>query len=762
MSSHFAAILDNLIIYLIKGLVFLLPLFFLPWTLEFFEFNKQALLWLMATLLAVLWLIKMIYPVRNSNESIISNGARFEKQIILRRTPLDIPILTFLFITMLASIFSQNRLASFFGYLGNAGSAWLGLLALVFFYFLIVNLVGKDKRITPLSLLKILLYSYGLILLSAFFSLFGLWDKFPRETNTFYSLNFNFLGNSLEMLAIYSVVMIAIITGIIFRGYRDGINKKNLWLFKIILFFSLVFLVIVNFSLAWWGLIIAGFLFIFFELRNVDFKIRGLDRRRVLFFSLLIILAIAFLILPGRLGEMDKYLIGQELSPEVNLGFRNTASVISSALSENIILGSGPGTFSQIFSLYRPVSLNGTDFWQFRFDRGASSILEILGTAGILGILSYFLILSSLFYLGYIFLKREKKGEAGDLVSSLLAVLAVLIFFQFFYYANTALLFLFWLVTSLFMVSWRTYLDWLVFKELKLEEEKNSFKIFKIAVFLFFSVWLILTGFAGRYWLADFYARAGGETNLIKAARLNPYQPDYEIRLAKTYLNKVRDEILKPADSRNNELVQNSINSSVVRAKEATRISPKSVAAWETLGMVYRDIRFFTQGGEAWAAKAFSQASGLEPSNPVIMTELGKIYLDAGQLEEAEKSLNKALELKNDYHEANFALARLYGQQGKTETALEILDQLSKIYRDERIYYEQGRLYYNQGEIEKALDKFFKVIEINPTHANALYSLGLALELKGEDKLALEYFKKVLKLNPNNLEIKKKVEEMEK
>ncbi|MDD5071619.1 MAG: tetratricopeptide repeat protein, partial [Patescibacteria group bacterium] len=194
----------------------------------------------------------------------------------------------------------------------------------------------------------------------------------------------------------------------------------------------------------------------------------------------------------------------------------------------------------------------------------------------------------------------------------------------------------------------------------------------------------------------------------------------------------------------------------------AAKNCPNCVAAWETLGTVYREIRFFTRGSEIWAAKAFSQASALEPSNPVIMTELGKVYLDADKLDEAEEALRKALELKNNYHEADFALARLYGQQGKAGEALEILDKLSLIYKDERIYYEQGRLYYNQGEIDKALDRFLAVIEINPEHANALYSIGLGLELKGEDKLALEYFKKVLELNPDNAEIKKKVEEMEK
>ena len=191
MENKFVVWLNRIVEYMIKGLVFLLPLFFLPWTLEFFEFNKQALLWLVAILVAVLWLVKMVHPVR---KFYLSNGVKFERKIIFKRTPLDIQILTFLIITMLASIFSQDRLASFFGYPGAAGNAWLGLLAMAIFYFLIVNLAGADKRLAPISLLKLLFYSYGLILISAFFSLFGLWDKLLKGANIFYSPALIFLA----------------------------------------------------------------------------------------------------------------------------------------------------------------------------------------------------------------------------------------------------------------------------------------------------------------------------------------------------------------------------------------------------------------------------------------------------------------------------------------------------------------------------------------------------------------------------------------
>jgi len=48
-----------------------------------------------------------------------------------------------------------------------------------------------------------------------------------------------------------------------------------------------------------------------------------------------------------------------------------------------------------------------------------------------------------------------------------------------------------------------------------------------------------------------------------------------------------------------------------------------------------------------------------------------------------------------------------------------------------------------------------------PNHANALYCLALSYENLHDKKSALYYFKKVLALNPGNMEIIKKMGEME-
>ena len=56
--------------------------------------------------------------------------------------------------------------------------------------------------------------------------------------------------------------------------------------------------------------------------------------------------------------------------PEVSPGYASTLDIAFKTLKEspkNLILGSGPATWGYQFSIYKPVGLNLTNFWQIRF-----------------------------------------------------------------------------------------------------------------------------------------------------------------------------------------------------------------------------------------------------------------------------------------------------------------------------------------------------------------------------------------------------------
>ena len=85
-----ANLLNRIIKWSIYLLVFLIPLFWLPFSFEAFEFNKQYLLFFLVSLGFLSWLAKMILV---------------DREFKLKRTPLDIPIMVFLFPAVLSAFF---------------------------------------------------------------------------------------------------------------------------------------------------------------------------------------------------------------------------------------------------------------------------------------------------------------------------------------------------------------------------------------------------------------------------------------------------------------------------------------------------------------------------------------------------------------------------------------------------------------------------------------------------------------------------------
>jgi tetratricopeptide (TPR) repeat protein len=460
------------------------------------------------------------------------------------------------------------------------------------------------------------------------------------------------------------------------------------------------------------------------------------------------------------------------LPKEAILEYSKAFTITKEVLKKNPVLGSGPGTYAQDFSLYRPVELNGSAYWQIRFDKSASHFLEILATSGLPAWLSYFLVISLIIYLNVVLIiKYLKRGQPsltdGDynLIITIFTVFILLFFSQLAWLTNTVLNFTFWFFSGLIIAFWQLN-NHSLFKEriINLNKSLIFFRLFLLILFLLSAGWIMLAAFEIKFFAAELIAAQGAsrEKSLMTAVKLNPYRYNYDISLAKFYLSRARVEALQPAPKRDNGYIQLNITQAVATAKQAAAQAPNSVLAQETLGMIYRDIRPLTIGSEPWAVRSFTRAFELEPTNPVLATELAKAYLNNNDTANAEKYFIKAAELKPDYYEAKFGLAKVYLKNKKDSLAFNLLNELAVQVYDPEIFYELGRFYYNHGEVDKALDRFKLVLSISPKHSNSLYSLGIAYEAKGDIKEALKYYEKVLELNPGNEEVSKKIKELSK
>ncbi|MCK4891052.1 MAG: hypothetical protein KAS78_00135, partial [Candidatus Pacebacteria bacterium] len=463
-----SGIFDKAIRYLIYFLVFSLPILVLPFTVEIFEFNKTILLFIVSSLAFFIWIAKMVLV---------------EKRLIFVRTPLDIPIVIFLSVILISTVFSVDKVSSILGFYGRFSDSLMVYLSLAMVYFTAVNVamrsvIANDNRSEESrddaqgiesrdpsaslrfaqddresihsaqdsssftdNLIKAFLASAFVIVMISLFYFFGL--KFiPWNEAQFRS--FNLVSGSLNVLAIYlvSVVIIAL-------GSREGRNEAVSRLYKnALIIMSLILLILIDFVLAWVVLAVSLLLVLVLgiaskfhssrepaashseaiaeesrddaqgiELRDPIASLQ--DDRKNTFLSPILIFLVALIFIASSLtfinkdiqtnfsssvisdSVRDKLVDGEDnvakegFTREIIIEKQTAISIaIEGAKQDPIagIIGSGPGTYLYNFSKFKPSEFNNSAFWNIRFDKTGSEVLEKVSTIGIFGMLSYLLI----------------------------------------------------------------------------------------------------------------------------------------------------------------------------------------------------------------------------------------------------------------------------------------------------------------------------------------------------------------------------------
>ncbi|MCG2690109.1 tetratricopeptide repeat protein [Candidatus Parcubacteria bacterium] len=772
--------LNKIIKYCIYLIVLLVPMFFLPFTLEAFDFNKVYLLTILTTLGVLCWLGRMVFQ---------------EKQIKIKFNLFDATVLLFLIVTLLSAVFSVDKQASWFGFYGRFWPSTISVLTLTLFYFLVSNNValdkkeGKDKSTATLSgTLKMFLVSCLVIVMMAYLSVFDILSKIATRLNgvlpeVMTLRTFSPIGGSLESLSLFLVCVSVLLIALLALRDRKGLlteqakTKKVSTLLYILLFSGLGLIAIINFNIAWLTLIISLVLFLAFAFWKRLFK-ENVNRLSLSIFFVLI--ALAFLLFNPLSQILPADLSINNLPNEVILNQRASWKLALDGVKENPVLGSGVSTFSYIYSQYKPAAILESDFWQLRFDRSGSHLAELVATTGILGILSYLILILIFGLITYLIistvktkgLSKKLAGEVDEtgaereerkvLILPFFITFIALLVSQFFYYQNATLGLFFFLVLALGSV---------VFSGRKT-------KVFKFGDFpemgLVFSIlfWVLLTTIVfgyftlGKNYTADVYYRQylkDPSTNLSKleqAARLNGKEMIYHLALANDYLANFRAEAVEAAPD--TQKITNLVALSVKEVKSAIEVSPKMVATYEMAGIVYSTIRPAADGAIDWAKKSFESALELEPTNPATLTQLALLYLAEDNQEKGRELLERAVANKSNYVPAQIQLARLESEAGNSEATQERLENLvAKAPFSVEARFELGRLYFNEARYQDAREQFEAAVILFPNHSNSLYSLGLTYEKLDMVEEALLAFNKVLSLNPGNKEIIAQIERLE-
>ena len=85
---------------------------------------------------------------------------------------------------------------------------------------------------------------------------------------------------------------------------------------------------------------------------------------------------------------------------------------------KNFLIGTGPETFAESYYQFRPIEHNQTSEWELLYNKAHNEFLNYLATTGLLGLLSYLLLLIIQFS---VFIKKSPNIEYRTLNIALLA-----------------------------------------------------------------------------------------------------------------------------------------------------------------------------------------------------------------------------------------------------------------------------------------------------------------------------------------------------
>ncbi len=774
--------MDTLVTKILHGInqvslyiaIFLVPLFFLPYTVENLELNKNFLFYFLTILSLLCWLGRAV----------------IRKNLEIRRTPLDLPLLILWFLYFLTSLLSQETYLSFFGDFSSLGLSFISLTCLLIFYFLLVqNLSGIKQILTALYLILLsgaLAALYFIIYpalpsLMNFFASFSLIQNPAAVTANLQSWlpKFNLLHASNTLAGIFFVIIFVLALSLL------TIRKKNFWLdffFFLIFLLSGAALVMPGFKLIWIVVALAIFLMLIFFLTYLE-RVKSVWTS-ISFAVLVIALLFIFLGVPRFLTA--------SLPVEVSLGGNVSASIVYNTVidgARSFLFGSGPATFVFDFSKYRPADFNNNFAWDIRFRQPYSGALDWAATTGVLGTLSFLFII--LMVLGLIVstwlrhlmeLRRKKKplAEETEKVAESLAssplifwalVGAWLILLISFFLVNFGMAhwLLFWLLLGL-MIGASAHLAKAEMPTLKisLKISPQYMLASSFAFILIFTAIMVAGIYLGRYFAGEIvFARAlsqPAEARLdavTRAVALNPNRVLFYLTQADLYFNKATELANKTNDVNQ---VAPLVASAVQAAKIATDKAPNNVATWEYLSSMYANARPIAPEANNWTITALERAVSLEPTNPLFYVASGDAKLVEKRYSEAKDDYEKAISLKSNLLNAYIRLAFLKETQNDLNGAVAAMEKgLNYGLQDAGYVFQIGRYYFNRNQkndMAQAEAAFRRAIALNPNYSDALYALGLLYERNGNKGPALDLYRRVLNLNPGNKDIRKKVDSL--
>ncbi len=787
--SQLPNLLNTAFDWIVYGMVFLIPLAFVPFGTASLELAKQSLL-LVGTFAMVI-----CYGLAG-----ILSGTFPRKS-----SPIFIGIAVWLATWLGASIFSFYPYNSFIGIekqevVSFATAASCALLAF---------LIGQ--RFTATHVTRALFGLYGSLAAITAFGILQLLGIFLLPFPFARNASFN-LAAPFDISGILAALLVAMpLIHIIALSFRKSRARKESWiglaapLLAAASALGLIALILLNDWRLW--LAVAGSLFLALVVLFIRLpKDKTIGWLLVPTFVLVFSSTVAFF--KPQIVQLP--LIAQPT-------WMTSASIAAQTIRAYPFFGTGPGNFLSAYTEFRPQEINKANYlqlWAARFDQSSSYLLTLVaagGVIGFLGILAFVAFLLIALFRGFFTQQLTESGALLLVCATAISALGIAFLLKPGAMAPSAI--------AAFLVGCAAALTARTHTALHHDHSNRFVMLSSLILFLGISLSAIGGFFLVKRALADVaFAEALqidnrlGQANptelsetdidrlvaaLMRASALNPSHATYP-RLLSQALNYRLSNILSSKDPSQPEVLQQLqalAAQSVEAAKRAVALAPRDVRNIENLAAIYQAIAPMVSGADEFAVKQYEEAARRDPANPAHQLNLGKFHLAqailnqqraaaqkegaekaqfeqlaAMALEKAESPLQKALELKNDYALAHYSLALLRLQQKKNNEALSLFDTAfntnialaNQGSVDLSLFINLGVAFQSLDEMEKAESAFRLALNIQPDAQGTLWQYALFLTDKGDITAALAVLERLAQLDPESRLVKEKIAELKK
>jgi len=680
MRNQLSAYLDNLISALVVFVAGITPLLFLNQTTEFYEMPKLVFLIVSVTVIFGLWIFSWI----------------LKGKITITRTPLDIPLILLLVAIIASTFFSSSRIISIYGNFPRVHGSAVSWIVYILLYFLAVSNFKTPEQIK--SLLYVLCVSGTLVAAVTLMSFFGIYLPFDFAR----AVNFTPTGSSFSTIAFLLLLLPLTLTSII---------KPNKYLsLPVALFCATLFSIAVVLTGSMPVYVILGLIYIvtFFTSKKHNLKTIPL-------YLLPVVVTVAVFIfsyLPvDGVNKMQQ--LEANFPKEVQLPLSISWKISASAFRDAPFIGTGPSTYLFNFNTYKPGEFNNLSFWSVPFDSAYNEVLQILGTLGLFGFISFLLICFVVLINSWGNISPVSSNDEHDNFFhvflpgfSISAMVAIALFLV--HAATLVSLVMTFLFFAALMASQKTIREKLIHLSagIKASTGDRQFDLLPVIIFVVFLIGaapLLFNTFNAT--LADYFHKkallqadkSGTLTyqNLQKAESLNPYIDLYRVDMAQTNFALANALATQKGPSTSNpkgtltdedkKTIQTLLSQAINEGRVSVALSPESSRNWEVLATIYRNITGIAQNAIAFSLDAYGRAIQRDPLNPALRLSVGGIYYSAKNYPLAVRFFTDAANLKPDYINAYYNLAIALRDSGDYQNALTVAQQTVALMQQKRI-----------------------------------------------------------------------------